>query len=140
MQRYDGICCLLFLALKQHYSQVQDARDLIRIKAEAAASAERCCSDLRFELEENRATHAAMEAASTSAANAAMAEVQAELANVKQQLQVQNVDVIFRESNLCASRICKKIENPLSFFIMASSMQLWRRSRNELLPLTRRPP
>ena len=29
--------------------QVQDARDLIRMKAEAAAVAERACSDLRFD-------------------------------------------------------------------------------------------
>ena len=68
--------------------QVQDARDLIRIKAEAAAAAERCCSDLRFELESNCAAQAAAEAAAAVAAAAAAEEAHAELDGVKQQLQV----------------------------------------------------
>ncbi len=68
--------------------QVQDARDLIRIKAEAAAAAERCCSDLKFELESNRASQAAAEAAAAAAAAAAVEEAHAELDGVKQQLQV----------------------------------------------------
>ena len=105
-------------------SQVQDARDLIRMKAEAAAAAERICSDLRFELEGLKSSK---EAAETAAAEK---EEQAQelVASLKQQLQVSahyNCDhQQYQPIRIIVTllvRSCKKTENLLNCFTTANS-------------------
>lgn len=112
-------------------SQVQDARDLIRMKAEAAAAAERICSDLRFELEGLKSSK---EAAETAAAEK---EEQAQelVASLRQQLQVVSARNYCNYQHCQPMRIvvtllirsCKKTENLLNCFTTANSKPPWRK-------------